>query len=186
MFFQKIQSLLQLLTDRVLIMPSCTCWKHVLWGPVAAGDLESTHIGVLKVSCGTTGGSTEQNLKDHLGISRLNLHKSQIPSGCLPHFWRRASHGKVPALVRRSLLCAFHEIVYLGYMCLGFRTQENSSNVSSCNVRVLVPNRNTTSSHVNQVCRTLCTTEWDNTFFAHYDGRGLDSPPNITHCSDDH
>ena len=44
-------------------------------------------------------------------ISLLRLQRPQIPSGCLPHFWRRPSHGKVPAFVWRSLLRAFHEIV---------------------------------------------------------------------------
>jgi hypothetical protein len=44
-------------------------------------------------------------------ISRLRFHTPQIPSGCLPHFCRRDSHGKVPEFVGRSLLRAFHEIV---------------------------------------------------------------------------
>ncbi len=165
MFFQKIQSLLQLLTDRVLIMPSCTCWKHVLWGPVAAGDLESIHTGVLKVSCGTLGGSTKQNLKDHLTeMPRWSRHLPTELTQITDTIWMLTPFLKTSLTWEGARISSEESPVRFPWDRLsrihvfGVYDTKEFKQCNSCNVRVLVPNRNTTSSHVNQVCRTLCTT----------------------------
>ncbi len=66
-----------------------------------------TDRALLMSSC-TWSGLLTNNLSP---ISRQRLYSSQIPSGCLPHFCRRASRGKAPVFVWRSLLHTFHEIV---------------------------------------------------------------------------
>jgi hypothetical protein len=74
--------------------------KQTLWAPVTT-SVWTRHTLFCRCPVLSRTGLPPNNLRT---ISRHRFHNSQITSGCLSHICRRASYGKTPTFVWKSLL----------------------------------------------------------------------------------